>query len=406
MSDLPLVSVIVVNWNGLTFLDECFDSLARQTWKNTEFILVDNGSTDGSRELLIAWSGRLPNAQALLLPTNTGFCGGNNRGFEKARGEWIALLNTDAIAEPNWIEEMIQYGDVSHRVGMLASKILFQNPAGVIDKVGHLIYWDGQNRGRGTMEKDRGQYDRAEEVLWPDGCAALYHRQLIAETGGFDETFFAFGDDADLGCRARLLGWKAWYVPTAVVHHRHSASFGAYSPFKAMLIERNRLLLATKNFPLGLLLANPVWTLRRYAWMAYAVFTGKGSGARFVEANGWSQPIVNLAWSYWSAAKLLPEALRSRQRIQQTKRISSLEVTQLLRRFQINLPRIDVSRLILEMKYNTRTDLKEVQVLLSGDSRVRDLGNRITPDVETNSDRTGHGFQSAPIVEGKRCAER
>src|SRR5262249_10947139 len=130
------ISVIVVNWNGLGLLEECFQSLSRQTWRNTEFLLVDNGSSDGSRELLISWAGRLRNAQTILLPTNTGFCKANNIAFSRARGEWIALFNSDAVAEPNWLEELVRYGDAPKRVGMLASKILFQNPPDVIDKVG------------------------------------------------------------------------------------------------------------------------------------------------------------------------------------------------------------------------------------------------------------------------------
>ena len=333
----PLISVIVVNWNGLGLLDECFQSLAGQTWLNKEFILVDNGSTDGSRELLISWAERLPRAQTILLPINTGFCKANNIAFSCARGEWIALFNTDAVAESDWLAELVRYGDESKRIGMLASKILFQNPAHVIDKVGHLIYWDGQNRGRGTMETDLGQYDQPEEILWPDACAALYHRKLFEETGGFDEMFFAFGDDADLGMRARLLGWSAWYVPSAVVHHRHSASFGAYSPLKVMLVERNRVLLAVKNFPWPLLLQNPFWTLRRLCWNAYAVFRRRGSAARFLETNGWRQTMLNLLWSYSSAVKLLPQAFRKRQIIQRTRRLSNREMLGLLRRFQIDV---------------------------------------------------------------------
>ncbi len=337
MDTQPLISVIVVNWNGLKLLDECFESLMLQTWREKEFILVDNGSTDGSRELVISWSKRLPNARTLLLPDNTGFCRGNNLAFAEARGEWIALINSDAMAEPAWLEELVRHGDASRRIGMLASKILFQNPRGVIDKVGHLIYWDGQNRGRGTMEKDVGQYDRAEEILWPDACAAMYHRRVFEETGGFDETFFAFGDDADLGMRARLLGWAALYVPTAVVYHKHSASFGAYSPLKVMLVERNRLLLAIKNFSWPLLLQNPFWTVRRFFWNAYAIIRGRGSAARFVQTNGWRQTLFNLAWSYMSAARLLPEALRRRREIQRTRRLSNREMLRLLRRFQIDV---------------------------------------------------------------------
>jgi GT2 family glycosyltransferase len=333
----PLVSVIVVNWNGRQFLDDCFKSLEKQTWPNVEFILVDNGSTDGSRESLRDWAEQRPNAQSILLPDNTGFCRGNNIGFAQAKGQWIALLNSDAVAEPQWLAELMRYADESRRIGMLASKILLQNPSGVIDKVGHLIYWDGQNRGRGTMEADVGQYDRPEEILWPDACAAMYHRSVFEELGGFDETFFAFGDDADLGCRARLLGWKAWYVPTAVVHHRRSASFGIYSTLKIRLVERNRVLLAVKNFSPWLLVQSPFWTFWRFAWNAYAAVRSKGSGGRYVAANGWRQVIANLLWSYLSAVKLLPEALRSRRHIQRTKRISNREFMDLLRRFQIDV---------------------------------------------------------------------
>ena len=337
MSSDCLVSVIVVNWNGLHLLDECFSSLARQTWKQTEFILVDNGSTDGSRDLVVSWAERLPNAQTILLSYNSGFCKANNLAFAKARGEWIALFNTDAVAEPDWLQELMRYGDPSRRIGMLASKILFQDPKGVIDKAGHLIYWDGQNRGRGTMQPDIGQYDKPEEILWPDACAALYHRNVFEETGGFDETFFAFGDDADLGLRARLLGWSAWYVPTAVVLHRHSASFGAYSPMKVMLVERNRLLLAIKNFPWPLLLQNPFWTMKRLWWNAYGVVRKKGAASRFVEVNGWRQTFFNLCWSYLSAAKLMPEAWRRRRTIQRTRRLSGREMRLLFEKFQIDV---------------------------------------------------------------------
>jgi len=336
-TDGPLVSIIVVNWNGLRFLDDCLSSLEKQTWKHREFVLVDNGSTDGSAECVHTWTERLPSAQAIYLSDNSGFCRANNLAFAKARGEWIALFNNDAVAEPNWLEELVRHGDAGRRIGMVGSKILFFEPTGMIDKAGHLIYWDGQNRGRGTMEMDAGQYDKAEEILWPDACAALYHRRLFVETGGFDETFFAFGDDADLGMRARLLGWKAWYVPTAVAHHRHSATAGPYSPRKVMLVERNRLLLAIKNFPLPLLLQNPYWSLRRFGWHAYAALRRQGASGRFVGSHGWSRVILNLAWSYLSAARLLPEALRRRRQIQRTKRLSNRELLDLLRRFQIDV---------------------------------------------------------------------
>jgi GT2 family glycosyltransferase len=204
---VPLVSIIVVNWNGAGFIEDCLSSIEKQTWENREFILVDNGSTDGSREIIQKWTEKVPNAQLLALPSNTGFCLANNLGFAKANGEWIALLNNDAIAEPGWVEELVRCGDLERRIGMIGCKIQFVDPKGVIDKAGHFIFRDGQNRGRSAMETDVGQYEQEEEILWPDACAALYHQQGFMETGGFDKTFFVFGD---LGMRARLLGWKAW----------------------------------------------------------------------------------------------------------------------------------------------------------------------------------------------------
>jgi GT2 family glycosyltransferase len=333
----PLISVIVVNWNGMEFLDDCLCSLENQTWKNREFILVDNGSNDGSAERIREWTNRVSNARAILLSRNSGFCEANNLAFAQARGEWIALLNNDAVAEPNWIEELVRYGDPARRIGMLGSKIFFAEPKGVIDKTGHLIYWDGQNRGRGTMEKDVGQYDKDEEILWPDACAALYHRRIFEETGGFDESFFAFGDDADLGMRARYLGWKAWYVPSAVVRHRHSATAGAYSPLKIMLVERNRLLLAIKNFPLPLLLSNPYWSFRRFLWHAYAASKRQGAAGQIVASQGWIRLLPILGWAYLSAIRILPSALRKRKIIQRTKKLSNAEISELLRRFQIDL---------------------------------------------------------------------
>jgi len=337
MNRSPLVSVIVVNWNGIGFLRDCLASLEKQTWENREFILVDNGSKDGSAEYIRSWIERVPSAQAIFLSKNSGFCEANNLAFAKARGEWIALLNNDAIAEPNWIEQLVRYSDPAGKIGMLGSKILFIEPKGVIDKAGHLIYWDGQNRGRGTMENDTGQYDRDEEILWPDACAALYHRRVFEETGGFDESFFAFGDDADFGMRARLLGWNAWYVPNAVVHHRHSATAGAYSPLKIMLVERNRLLLAIKNFPLPLLISNPYWSMRRFVWHAYAASRGQGASGQLVTSQGWGKSLMILGWAYLSAAKILPAALKKRRKIQRTKQLSNREVADLLRRFQIDL---------------------------------------------------------------------
>lgn len=332
----PRVSVVVLNWNGAAFLERCLEAVQAQSFTEREVLLVDNGSSDGSESLVRAW-GERPGVRAFLLEKNTGFCGGNNLAFRHARGEWVALLNNDAVPEPGWLENLVRRGDPARKIGMVGSKILFADPPGVIDKAGHLIWPDGQNRGRGTGQPDTGQYDTEEEILWPDGCAALYHRDLLRETGGFDETFFAYADDADLGLRARLLGWTAGYAPDAVVRHLHSMTAGSFSPLKIMLVERNRIFLALKNFPLSLLLQNPWWMVRRFWWLSWGAVRVKGSSGRFVEQHGRLRLLKTLAWAWLSALKKLPPILRARRRIQREKRLSGREVKALLRRWRIDV---------------------------------------------------------------------
>src|SRR4029077_18651180 len=145
-----------------------------------------------------------------------------------------------------------------------------------IDKAGHLIYPDGQNRGRGSGELDAGQYDRIEEVLWPDGCAAMYRREMLDKIGGFDEDFFAYADDAELGLRARIAGWRCLYMPKAVVYHHHGSTLGRFAPERLFLIERNRIWLAAKLFPWRVLVLNPIYFLLRVAAGAYAAATRGG----------------------------------------------------------------------------------------------------------------------------------
>ena len=162
-----------------------------------------------------------------------------------AARDWRALLND------------------GREIGMAASKILVYEDPRRIDKAGHLIYPDGQNRGRGSGELDAGQYDRVEEVLWPDGCAAMYRREMLDQIGGFDEDFFAYADDAELGLRARIAGWKCLYIPSAVVRHHRGATLGVRSSRRLELIERNRVLLAAKLFPWSLLWLNGAYYLAR-----------------------------------------------------------------------------------------------------------------------------------------------
>lgn len=315
-----LVSVIVLNWNGMKVLEECLRSLEKQTYSPIEVIVVDNGSTDQSVEMLgEKFQDRI---KLLQNPTNLGFAGGNNVAIRMARGKYIALLNNDATADPVWVEEMVNLAEADPEVGMCASKIYSFDQPGILDSAGGLlIYRDGLSRGRGRMEKDLGQYDKVEEVLLPSGCACLYRRTMLDEIGLFDEDFFAYSDDTDLGFRGRIAGWKCMYVPSAVAYHRYSSTTGRYSPLKAYLAERNRIWVAVKHFPLPVLLLCPIYTFWRQMLHAYAVIAKLGVTGKFTQQYTLRILLLTVLKAYGSAIAGLPKMWRKRKIIQQFRKV-------------------------------------------------------------------------------------
>ena len=244
------VVVVVVNWNRKELLRACLTSLSRQTHGSFEVVVVDNGSRDGSPELVEEMAKTYPVPLKLTVnSTNMGFCAANNQGMFSTDAEMVALLNNDAEAEPGWLAALERVIREAEDIGMAASKVLVWEDPTRIDKCGHLMFPDGQNRGRGSGQTDHGQFDRTEEVLWPDGCAAMYRRAMLEDVGGFDEDFFAYADDAELGLRARWAGWRCLYTSDAVVRHHRGATLGLGSARRLTLIERNRILLTMKLFP-------------------------------------------------------------------------------------------------------------------------------------------------------------
>ncbi len=331
----PIVSVIIVNWNGKSLLKECLNSLAAQTAKEIEIILVDNGSQDGSADYVRE---QYPAVRLVSLPENLGFAGGNNAGIKVARGEYIALLNNDTKTDPAWLENLLSEAESSpHSTGMWASKILSYDNPGIFDNVGLLLYPDGLGRGRGRLEKDQGQYDQPGEAFFPSGCAGLYRRAMLIEIGLFDEEFFAYADDVDIGLRARLAGWGCWYVPSARVYHKYSASSTAYSPFKAFLVERNRIWVLLKYFPLELILLSPVLTIVRLLVHLFGAFTGKGASGKFSEQHSIFKAMAILLKAWWSAFTAFPHIVTQRRAIARLRRLSRIDFYRLLCTFRISV---------------------------------------------------------------------
>lgn len=318
--------------------------MAAQTLHPFEVVVVDNGSHDGSPEMVREeFSAETAfRVQLIVNPGNAGFCAANNQGFAASETEFVALLNNDAEADPGWLEALFSAFRDRPDVGMAASKILVHEDPRRIDKVGHLIYLDGQNRGRGTGEFDRGQYDRLEEVLWPDGCAAMYRRTMLHRIGGFDEDFFAYADDAELGLRARSAGWNCLYVPTAVVRHHRASTLGVRSSRRIELIERNRVLLAVKLFPGSLLWMNGGYYLARILAGAWWGMLGKGEASQFPGVSGKLMVVMALIKGDLMALKLLPRMLQKRRQWKRLRTLSPRQLRLLLLKYRIRLR--DLSR--------------------------------------------------------------
>lgn len=337
----PRTSVILVNWNRKALLEKCLRSLAEQTDSDFELVLVDNGSTDGSLACLDPLS--FPSLTVIRNNTNYGFGRAVNQGIRAARGRFIALVNNDVLLDRSWLEEVIRGFDLSPRTGMCASKILLAETPNLIDKVGHVIYGDGQNYGRGHGQPDRGQYDHVEEVLFPDGAAAIYRAEVFESAGLFDEDFFAYGDDAELGLRVRLCGWKCYFIPLALAYHYHSATLGSYAPEKIYLIERNRIWLALKLFPGRQLAQVPFYSAIRYLYSLWALVTSRGHvGECARQGLAWAMFRAVLR-AHGAALRGIPQMVRKRREIFRRARISKGDFLRLIRLHSITARELTLS---------------------------------------------------------------
>lgn len=332
----PLVSIIILNLNGKKFLEGCLSSLKVQSYPNFEVIIVDNGSTDGSVQFVRE---NFPDTIIIENKENLGFAMANNQGIKIAKGKYIALLNNDTVVDRNWLKNLVTVAESSpEKIGMWAGKILSIENPGIIDSVGGLVISnDGIAKGRGRLEEDIGQYDREEEVLIPSACAALYRKEIFDEVGLFDEDFFAYCEDTDLGLRARLAGWKTISVPKAIVYHHYSGTTGRYASSKAYLVERNHVWVAIKNFPPSRLILLPFYTLWRYLMQIYGIFLNKGAGGRFVEDFSGRKLFIILIKALWGSVNGIPLMLKKRQRIQSKRTVSKEDFESIFKRYGIRI---------------------------------------------------------------------
>jgi GT2 family glycosyltransferase len=248
MSD-PGISVVIVSWNGRADLETCLRALERQTDRGFDTIVVDNGSTDGTVEMVssgFSW------VRVIATGKNNGFAEGCNIGIDASRTDWVATLNPDTEADVRWIEALRAAArEAPADVGMLQSKVVLRQSPDRTNSTGVLLFTNGSAEDR-DFDRPARPDDAVEEVFCATAGAALYRRAMLDRialpTGVFDRTFFMYYEDVDLGWRARVAGWSALYVPGAVVKHAFQASSRKREThFISMHLKRNRVRMILKN---------------------------------------------------------------------------------------------------------------------------------------------------------------
>jgi GT2 family glycosyltransferase len=304
-----LVSVLVVNFNRLSFLSECLESIHAQDYGPVELIVVDNGSTDGSRGML---ESRPYPIKTVFLDRNTGFTGGNRAGLERATGTYIALVNNDAVLSRDWIRRHAQALDENPPAGFTASKIVRYGDPRTLDCAG-----DGMTTsGRGFKLKECHDPSDADQPRWVFGAsaaAAMYRRSMIDDIGFLDPRFFFNHEDTDLSFRAQLAGWKCLYLPRPSVRHRVHGSYALLGAKANIYFSRNCEMVWLKNMPSKLLL--------RY--LHHHLIHECGAFAKNV---GRPDYLLEMVLGKLALLAQLPHVLRERRRIQGARRITPAEL--------------------------------------------------------------------------------
>ena len=215
-----------------------------------------------------------------------------NQAFRRTTARYIATLNDDAVADPGWLRALVRALECRPEAGMCASQVRLAG-GNQLDSAGMLISNDGTSKQRGHLQPVE-RFQETAEVLFPSGSAALYRRKMLDEIGLFDEDFFLYCEDTDLGLRAHWAGWTCLYAPDAIVEHHYSRTAGAASPLKAYYVERNRIFVLLKNFPARLLMRAPAATLSRYFW--HLAWAARGRAVRRATAR------TTPACSKWSTS--------------------------------------------------------------------------------------------------------
>lgn len=249
MNPVPL-SVIIPNWNGVRYLAECFDALLPQLPPHAEVLLVDNGSHDGSLELVRE---RYPTVRVIALPSNLGFAGGVNVGLRAARSDLMLLLNNDAFVDPGCIEHLLAAAEQHPDVGAFGLVLTFAHRPELVASAGIRVRRDALALDLWPGRHVRDLPPEPQPVFGPSGGGVLYRRALLEDIGLLEPSFFSYLEDVDLAWRAQLRGWRSLVITASSARHVYSATGGEGSPFKQRLLGSNRLRTIVRCVPTALL---------------------------------------------------------------------------------------------------------------------------------------------------------
>ncbi len=324
------MSVAIPTLSAGPKLAECLASLERQTLTDFEVCVVDNSGRNVARETAARWRG----VSVIENKENVGFGAAVNQVCRASHALYVATLNDDTVADPGWLAGLVRELEQHPKAGMCASQIRLTGGA-PLDSAGMLISSDASSKQRGHGESPE-KYAQAGDVLFPSGCAALYRRKMLDEIGLFDESFFLYCEDTDLGLRGRWAGWTCRYAPDALVEHHYSVTAGPASQLKAYFVERNRIFVLLKDFPVGFVLRAPASTAARYFWHLVSAMKGEGAAARYHENAGLLEMAYVAARAHAVLIKHVWRLLRQRRAILRRARISRREFGELVERYFIS----------------------------------------------------------------------
>ncbi len=306
----PLVSVIIVNTNERHHLERCLPSVHQQNYPNFEVLIVDNCSSDGSADYVRS---HFPEMRFIESEVNLGYPGANNLGFEKANGEYFAVLNPDTAVEREWLAELVAALEAHQEAGLATSKILLMDDPSRINACGNQVSVAGLTFCRGVGEPETA-YSSMDEVLAVSGAAFLIRRSTVDAIGPFDADFVSYLEETDLSLRARLAGIRSLYVPTSRAFHHYTFRFGEKKCFH---IEKNRYYMLVKLFRLRtLMLLAPILLFSDMLVWGYMLMKGR----RYVY-----QKACSYHW-LWRNREMIRA---NRAKAQRLRRVSDRELLQL-----------------------------------------------------------------------------